>query len=100
MEKGTPHCKLSIAQTLVADGKIRFTQTAVDGADDLGFDLQAMTDVVLALTPEEFFKSMTTHLDHRILQDVYNTTTSAGDVYVKLTVIDDVLVVSFRELGS
>ena len=42
---------------------------------------------------------MTTHVDHRIWQDVYHTKTAHnGDVYVKLTVIDDVLIVSFKEL--
>jgi motility quorum-sensing regulator / GCU-specific mRNA interferase toxin len=41
---------------------------------------------------------MTTHADHAIWQDVYRPRTPAGDVYLKLTVIDDVLIVSFKEL--
>lgn len=41
---------------------------------------------------------MTTHVDHTIWQDVYRQNTSAGDLYLKLTVIDDVLIVSFKEL--
>jgi motility quorum-sensing regulator / GCU-specific mRNA interferase toxin len=40
---------------------------------------------------------MTTHADHTIWQDVYHPTTTAGDVYLKLTVIDDLLIVSFKE---
>lgn len=40
----------------------------------------------------------TTRADHRIWQDVYRPMTSAGRVYLKLTVIDDLLVVSFKEL--
>lgn len=40
----------------------------------------------------------TTHADHTIWQDVYRPQTSVGDVYLKLTVIDDVLIVSFKEL--
>lgn len=54
--------------------------------------------VVLGLTPGDFYKSMTTHADHTIWQDVYRPHTPAGDVYLKLTVVDDVLVVSFKEL--
>jgi len=54
--------------------------------------------VVLALTPSDFYKSMTTHADHRIWQDVYRAETANGEVYLKLTVIDDVLIVSFKEL--
>jgi motility quorum-sensing regulator/GCU-specific mRNA interferase toxin len=53
----------------------------------------------MSLTSANFYKSMTTHADHRIWQDVYHAkTTSGGEVYLKLTVIDDVLIVSFKEL--
>ena len=58
-----------------------------------------MCAVVLALTPTDFYKSMTTHADHRVWQDVYRAKTANGDeVYLKLTVIDDLLIVSFKEL--
>ena len=57
-----------------------------------------MLDVVMALTPADFYKSMTTHADHTVWQDVYRPNTQAGDVYLKLTVIDDVLIVYFKEL--
>ena len=54
--------------------------------------------VVRTLIPADFYKSMTAHADHRVWQDVYRPTTAAGEVYLKLTVIDDVLIVSFKEL--
>ena len=58
-----------------------------------------MCAVVLALTPTDFYKSMTTHADHRVWQDVYRAKTANGDeVYLKLTVIDDLMIVSFKEL--
>jgi motility quorum-sensing regulator / GCU-specific mRNA interferase toxin len=41
---------------------------------------------------------MTTYADHRIWQDVYHAKAPMGEIYVKLTVIDDVLIVSFKEL--
>ncbi len=34
----------------------------------------------------------------KVWQDVYRRKTQAGEVYLKLTVIDDVLIVSFKEL--
>ena len=55
-------------------------------------------EVAMALAPGDFYKSMTTHADHRIWQDVYRPMTAAGRVYLKLTVIDDVLIVSFKEI--
>ena len=98
MEKRTPHCRLSTVKALIEKDRVRMTASAVVGAEVLGFDRKRMLDVVLALSPTDFFKSMTTYADHRIWQDVCRPTTSAGDVYLKLTVIDDVLIVSFKEL--
>ena len=100
MEKGTPHCKLTVVKMLVETGKVKATASAFSGARDVGINnLAGMCDVVMSLTGSNFFKSMTTHADHRIWQDVYHATTASGDdVYLKLTVIDDVLIVSFKEL--
>ena len=91
MEKGTPHCKLSVVKTLVMAGKVRTTASAVIDARLLGFDRAGVIELVLALAPGDFYKSMTTFADHTIWQDVYHRSTPAGDVYLKLTVIDDVL---------
>jgi motility quorum-sensing regulator / GCU-specific mRNA interferase toxin len=98
MEKRTPHCKLSEVKTLVQAGRVRTTNSAREGAAALGFDYSGMLEVLIALKPADFHKSMTTHADHTIWQDVYRPKTPAGDVYLKLTVIDDVLIVSFKEL--
>ncbi len=54
--------------------------------------------VVRNLTMADFFKSMTTHTDHRLWQDVYRPMTKSGPAYVKLMVVDDLLIVSFKEL--
>jgi motility quorum-sensing regulator/GCU-specific mRNA interferase toxin len=100
MEKGTPHCKLPVIKALVEAGQVRATASAYSGARELSInDLNGMCAVVLALAPVNFYKSMTTHADHRVWQDVYHAKTASGDeVYLKLTVIDDVLIVSFKEL--
>jgi motility quorum-sensing regulator/GCU-specific mRNA interferase toxin len=98
MEKRTPHCKLAIIKAMIEAGKVRMTASAVAGAEQLGFDRSDMLAVVLALTPANFYKSMTTHADHTIWQDVYQSATQAGDIYLKMTVIEDVLIVSFKEL--
>ncbi len=98
MEKGTPHCKLPVVKALIDAGHIRATFSALSGGAALGLDFEGMVSVVKALTPQDFYKSMTTHADHRIWQDVYRPVTVVGEVYLKLTVIDDVLIVSFKEL--
>lgn len=100
MEKGTPHCKLSVVKTLIEAGKVNATASAFNGARELGInDLAGMCAVVMSLTSTDFYKSMTTYADHQIWQDVYHAKiANSADVYLKLTVIDDVLIVSFKEL--
>jgi motility quorum-sensing regulator/GCU-specific mRNA interferase toxin len=96
MEKGTPHCKLPVVKALIAAGKVRSTMSALTGGAALGFDFAGIVGVVMALVPADFHKSMTTNVDHKIWQDVYRPTTPVGDVYLKLTVIDDVLMCPSR----
>ncbi|MDP2367503.1 type II toxin-antitoxin system MqsR family toxin [Rhodoferax sp.] len=99
MEKGTPHCKLTVVKALVEDGKVRTSYSAELGAAQLGLKNSDIVAVVMSLTSGNFYKSMTTHADHRVWQDVYHAKTASGDgVYLKLTVVDDVLIVSFKEL--
>jgi len=66
MEKGTPHCKLSVVQELVQAGNIRSTRSALEGAAALGIDFTGVVAVVMALTARDFHKSMTTYGDHTI----------------------------------
>ncbi len=98
MEKRSPHYKLSHVKSLIEAGKVRPTHTARTTAALLGFDFKGMIAVVASLTIKDFYKSMTTYADHRIWQDVYHPRTSAGSIYLKLTVTEDVLIVSFKEL--
>ena len=97
MEKRTPHHQLSLIKILIEEGRIRSTFSALAGAAALGFDFAGMVAVISALTARDFYKSMTTHSDHKVWQDVYRPATPAGDVYLKLTVVNDVLIVSFKE---
>jgi motility quorum-sensing regulator/GCU-specific mRNA interferase toxin len=55
---------------MVAAGKVRITISALAGAAALGFGFKEIVGVVAALTPKDFYKSMTTHADHRVWQDV------------------------------
>jgi motility quorum-sensing regulator/GCU-specific mRNA interferase toxin len=98
VEKAAPHCKLAVVKAMVGAGQVRTTRGAREGAVALGLDFEGMLGVVMALTTADFYKSMTTHADHRVWQDVYRPMTKVGEVYLKLTVLDDMLIVSFKEL--
>lgn len=77
MDKGTPCCKLSVVKALIEADRVKATASAFNGARELGInDLAGMCAVVMSLTSTDFFKSMTTHADHRIWQDVYRARTA------------------------
>jgi motility quorum-sensing regulator / GCU-specific mRNA interferase toxin len=100
MDKRVPHHKLTGIKALVEAGQARATASAYRGALELGIeDMAGMCAVVMAVSAKDFHKSMTTHANNRISQDVYHPKSVAGAaVYLKLTVIDELLIVSFKEL--
>jgi hypothetical protein len=58
VEKGTPHCKLSVVKALVERGEVRATASAFAGARALGINnLSGLCEVVMSLTAANFHKS-------------------------------------------
>lgn len=98
MEKNKPSCPLATVKALIEAGKYRITFIALQTGGQLGFDRDGIIAEVLKLEMSEFYKSMTTYKDHKVWQDVYRHKSDVGMLYIKLTTIDDVLVVSFKEL--
>ena len=99
MEKPTPHYNLKVIKTQVMQhGILVFTATARQGASALGLSELDAVGVVLNLQRSQFFKSMTTHADHRVWQDVYHALCANGKIaYIKLTLQDGALVIQFKE---
>ena len=98
MEKHTAYCKLEHVKALIAAHKVRATISAANCASEVGVhDLQEMCSVIASLTRSDFYKSMTTHAINRVWQDVYHATVNGYSVCVKLIVVDDLLIVSFKE---
>jgi len=83
---------------MIHAGKVLVTLSALTDGAAMGFDVEGIIDVIMALTTKDFHNSMTTHVDHRIWKDLYHPATPAGEVYLKLTVIDEVIIVSLKEL--
>ena len=66
MEKGTPHCRLSIVKSLIEAGRVRSTASALAGGAALGLDFDGIVAIVAELAPTDFYKSMTTLADHKV----------------------------------
>jgi motility quorum-sensing regulator/GCU-specific mRNA interferase toxin len=100
MEKMKPNYLLSdVLAVVAANGVDAFTQTALQGFWDLGLTSEGAVAVVLGLRQSNFYKSMTTHVDHRIWQDVYHADLESGlKAYIKLTLRENgIVVIQFKE---
>jgi len=99
MEKSRPHYPLTAMQEAVAAaGMQAFTTTALQGGWAMELTNEDMLLVMASLGPRDFYKSMTTHADHRIWQDVYHAPCPNGRIaYIKLTQVAERVVIQFKE---
>jgi motility quorum-sensing regulator/GCU-specific mRNA interferase toxin len=68
-------------------------------AASLGFGRIEIVEVIQTMQHRNFYKSMTSHRDYRIWQDVYHVPSEAGVLYIKFTanVVKEFLLLSFKE---
>jgi len=97
MEKNKPHHSLEEVKRLARAGLVSVTTVAMQGALELGLFREDILGVVCALSSGDFYKSVTAYADYRSWQDVYHPKTEAGTIYLKLTIENGVLVLSFKE---
>ncbi len=99
MEKNTAHYLLDEIKARVrAHGRSAFTKTAIRGIDAMGLTEDDAMVVVLGLKREMLFKSMTTHADHSVWQDVYHAPCFNGkSAYIKVTIQAGNTVIQFKE---
>lgn len=74
------------------------TRTARNEAFAMGFSLRDVVSAVQSMTRKQFYKSMTSHADSRIWQDVYHVPVGDIVLYVKFTMDGEgKLLISFKE---
>jgi motility quorum-sensing regulator/GCU-specific mRNA interferase toxin len=106
-EKRKPHYMLSAFKALFRREATRsITVTAHKGAASEGYmAVEDIENVIDQLCSEHFYKSMTTHYNHKLWQDVYRYRKDDGTaLYIKLQLSPDnekaVLVQMKRDEGS
>lgn len=98
MEKRKPHYELKfiLAQMKKAE-LMNLTHSALDGIRKAGMTREEAFAVVQALSPAKFYKSMTTHKNHQVWQDVYHAEWQGKKLYVKFQRAGEFFIVSFKE---
>ncbi len=98
MEKRLPHYRLSDIQAQMSSVEaMNLTESARIGIRAAGMTTSEALEVVLKLSRKDFYKSMTTHGDHRVWQDVYHAEWREKLLYVKFQQDGEYFVVSFKE---
>lgn len=79
--------------------KLKATMTALRSARALGFTAGGIVAVVQSMARGHFYKSMPSHGDHRVWQDVYHVPHEDLVLYVKFTAdhIAEFMLLSFKE---
>ena len=99
MEKSTPSYSLAdILAQMQSVADMNLTVSARTSIRDSGMGQMDALAVVQSLTRKHFFKSMTTHADHRVWQDVYHGQWGDLSLYIKFQRASEYFVVSFKEL--
>lgn len=99
MEKHSPHYPLIEIQAQMATvQEMNLTVSARSGIRAAGMAQADALTVVQGLAHKDFYKSMTTHADHRVWQDVYHGRWNGGALYIKFQRSGKYFVVSFKEL--
>lgn len=76
----------------------RITKTALTCAAALDITLEEIVDIIQAITPKAFYKSMTNLQSNSVWQDVYHVLWCQTVLYVKFTTdAEGYLVISFKE---
>jgi len=97
LEKRIAHYSLSMIKELIAKKRYVVTLSARQSYVALGFEDEEVLGVIDALKPKDLYKSMTNYNNHRLWHDVYHSSYNGIELYIKLQVKEDAIVISFKE---
>lgn len=98
MEKHKPHYVLKAIQAqMTTPEEMNLTLSARSGIRAVGMAQTDALAVVQGLDHTDFYKSMTTHGDARVWQDVYHSVWSGIPLYIKFQQAGEYFVISFKE---
>jgi len=99
MEKRRPHYTLAlILAQMQSVEDMNLTLSAEQGIRIAGMTRSEALEVIHQLSGANFYKSMTTHQNHKVWQDVYHAQWREKMLYVKFQQADEYFIISFKEL--
>jgi motility quorum-sensing regulator/GCU-specific mRNA interferase toxin len=92
-----PTYSLTTIQSLIRSGRYRITLSAKQGAHAMGMDTSDVESCILGLTDRDFYKTMPAEKVPGLFQDVYRPRFLGHEVYLKLQITGEAVVISFKE---
>jgi len=97
VEEKVAHYSLESMRRLISNKQYVVTLSARQSYTALGLNDDEMLAVIEKLTPRHLYKSMTSHANHKLWHDVYHSKFEEVELYIKLQVNDNVIIISFKE---
>jgi len=95
-----PYHDLNAIKQAFSTGKGLFTRVAIQDAAALGYGRDEITAVIQTMQESQCYKTMRSHYNASVRQDVYHVPHAAGTLYVKFTdngTITEFTLLSFKE---
>ncbi|PJZ59590.1 type II toxin-antitoxin system MqsR family toxin [Leptospira adleri] len=98
MEKKICHYSLKLVKKLISENKYIITRNAQKTAfERFGFSEEEILKEIIELESMYFYKSMTSHNDHRLWQDVYKKEIINIKAYIKIQIVNqNTVIISFK----
>ena len=97
MEKRIAHYSLKTIKELIAKKKYVVTLSARQSYIALGLEDDEVLAVIDDLKSIDLYKSMTSYNNHLLWHDVYHGRYKGIELYIKLQVKEDAIIISFKE---
>ncbi len=91
------HYSLKTIKELIVKKKYFVTLSARQNYTALGLNDDEVLEVIEKLTAKHLYKSMTSYANHTIWHDVYHSKYKKIELYIKLQVNENAIIISFKE---
>ena len=97
MEKRVAHYSLDVIKRLIREENYVVTLSARRTYTQLGMSDDEVLEVIDSLKASNLYKSMTSYQNHKIWHDVYHSSYRGIELYIKLQVKENAIIISFKE---
>ncbi len=99
MEKKKHHYDLDQVKNLIRLNQVKITYKASEMAEiEFGLTEKEVIRQVLDISDSNFYKSMTSHNNHKIWQDVYHKPIDSRIAYIKIQIVNETtVIIQFKE---